>query len=203
VSFITGREMEAILSGDKIVLFIVFFIPGFISVKIWNQLIPGEKIDFSKSAFEVIAYSAINYAFFSWLIYLIHTDGFKGSHLTWYWILVVFVMFFMPIVWPFVFYKLYQSKWILRFIISPYKKPWDYIFSKRESYWVIVNLKDGTSIGGRYGESSFSSSAPSEEQIYLERVWEIDSEGKFVKPIEDSKGIIIMHGEISSIEFYK
>jgi len=195
--------MEGILSIDKIWLFIIFFIPGFISVKIWNQLIPGEKLDFSKSFFEVIAYSALNYAFFSWLIFLIHTNEFPHYYPSLYWICVVFIMFFMPIAWPLIFYKFYQFRLIKKYFVSPYQKPWDYIFSKRESYWIIVHLKDGSDFGGRYDVNSFASSAPSEEQIYLEKVWEIDADGIFVKPIENSQGVIIMREEISSIEFFK
>ena len=49
-------------------LFLIIFLPGFISLKIYDLLVPSAPRDFSKSFFEVIAYSALNYGFFSWLI---------------------------------------------------------------------------------------------------------------------------------------
>ncbi len=109
----------------------------------------------------------------------------------------------MPIGWPFILNRLYKTKIIAKYVISPYQKPWDFIFGKRESYWIIVHLKDGRNIGGKYGVNSFASSAPADEQIFLEEVWQLNSIGKFVKQINNSKGIIIMREEISSIEFIK
>ncbi|MBC8204638.1 hypothetical protein ISS30_01155 [bacterium] len=194
--------MDNILSIDKIELFLLFFVPGFISIKIWTLIVPSEKLDFSKSFFEVIAYSALNFAGLSWLIFLIHTNGFPVYHTFWYLVLVFFIIFVMPTIWPIIFFKAFQCKFVSKFIISPYQKPWDFVFSKRKIYWIIIHLKDGRNIGGKYGANSFASSAPAEEQIYLEKVWEIDSQGKFGEPIDRSGGIIIMREEISSVEFF-
>ena len=53
----------------------------------------------------------------------------------------------------------------------PIKMPWDFVFKQRQWYWVIVELKDGTKVGGKYAEHSFTSSYPAPEQIYLEEKW--------------------------------
>jgi len=108
-----------------------------------------------------------------------------------------------PILWPILFLKLSTWKPISKYIIHPIQKPWDYVFGKREAFWIIIHLKDRRKIGGKFGTSSFSSSYPSEEQIYLEEVWKLDENGKFIGPIERSKGIIILGKEILSIEFFK
>ena len=57
-----------IWEADKLVLFLIFFIPGFVSIKVYDLLIPGEQRDFSKSILEVIGYSALNYGALSWFI---------------------------------------------------------------------------------------------------------------------------------------
>jgi len=44
---------------------------------------------------------------------------------------------------------------IKKHIDHPIQKPWDYVFSKKKSFWVIVHLKDGRRIGGRFGTNSF------------------------------------------------
>ena len=45
-------------------LFLIFFIPGFITLKVYDLLIPGEPRDFSKSLFDAIAYSSLNFRIF-------------------------------------------------------------------------------------------------------------------------------------------
>ena len=71
------------------------------------------------------------------------------------------------------------------------------------SHWIIVHLKDGRKISGRYDTESFASSFPAEEQIYLQEVWILDDEGGFKEPVERTSGIIILKDEISLIEFFK
>ena len=55
-------------SVDKLILFLVFFTPGFVSLKVWDMHIPSERRDFSKSLLEVIGYSTMNLAVFIWPI---------------------------------------------------------------------------------------------------------------------------------------
>ena len=64
-------------------------------------------------------------------------------------------------------------------------------------------MKNGTRIGGRFDNNSFASSSPSKEQIYIEEVWNIDEDGKFIKPIERSKGFLILGEEILGLEFFQ
>lgn len=195
--------MESFFNVDKLMLFILFFIPGFISLKIWDIIVPGDRRDFTKSFFEVLAYSALNYAAFSWLIILIHSNNFPNQHFYWYIFFSVLLLFLIPVLWPIIFFNLLRIKLIAKYIISPFQKPWDYVFSKRESCWIIVHLKDERRIGGKYDTKSFSSSAPAEEQIYLEEVWTLDDNGNFLEQVQRSKGIIIMREDITAIEFFK
>jgi hypothetical protein len=80
--------------------------------------------------------------------------------------------------------------------VHPIRKPWDYVFGKREPFWVIVHLHNGQRIGGRFDVQSFASSDPADEQIYLEADWVLDEQGRFLRPVERSRGIIIMKDEI-------
>lgn len=188
---------------DKLSLFLIFFIPGFISIKIYDLLIPGEKRDFSKSLFEVIGFSAINFAALSWLIILIHSDNFINNYRLWYFVSLLIIIFVIPILWPIALLKILAWSPIAKRVIHPVLKPWDYVFGKKRVLWTIVHLKDGRRIGGKYDKGSFSSSFPAEEQIYLEEVWRLDKNGVFIKRIERSRGIIILGSEISSVEFFE
>jgi hypothetical protein len=69
--------------------------------------------------------------------------------------------------------------------------------------WVVVTLKSGGTVKGKYGLNSFASVYPSERQIYLEELWLKGENGGFGKKASRSKGVIISEDEIKYIEFYK
>jgi len=188
---------------NDFMLFLIFFIPGFISIKIYDLLIPSERRDFSVTFIEAIGYSAINFGLLSWLILIIHSNNFYSVHRTWYVIFLVVILFIFPALLPIIFKALLSWKPITKHVIHPIPKPWDYVFGKGESYWIIIHLKNGKMVGGVYDEQSFASSFPAEEQIYLEKVWKINEEGVFLEQIDRSEGIIVTRDEISSVEFFK
>ena len=188
---------------DKLQLFLMFVVPGFISIKIYDLIIPGERRDFSKAIVEAVAYSSINFALLSWLIAFISIGDFYTKHQIIYAILIIIIMFGFPVLWPILFIKITEWKPIASKIYHPIQKPWDWFFRKGEPCWVIVHLKDGRKIGGKYDENSFASSTPAEEQIYLEEIWRLDKKGAFIEPTERSKGMIIFKEQILSVEFFK
>lgn len=188
---------------DKMVLFLILFIPGFISLKIYDLLVSSERRNYSQSLFEVISYSAINFAALSWLIIFIHSDNFYTKYIEVYFLSIFVILFIAPILWPFLILKLLSWKLVAKLIVHPVRKPWDYVFSKKEPYWMIIHLKDGRKIGGKFDDKSFASSNPSEEQIYLEEVWKLEGDGTFSEMVERTKGIIILSDEILSVELFE
>ena len=185
---------------NKLVLFLAFVIPGFISIKIYDLLAPSNKIDSSKIIIDAIAYSSINYAFLSIPIYLVEQNKINQTHEHLYLIFYFFVLFISPILLALFWKWLRGRDFIQNNLPHPIAKPWDYIFSQRKSFWVKVTLKNGNVIGGKYSEKSFASSTPSKEQIYLEETWIINDKGGFERKKERSNGIIVMSDEISHIE---
>lgn len=187
---------------NKLALFLLFFIPGFISIKVYQLLIASEKIKFSDAIAEAVGFSSLNFAFFSWLIILIHKNKLYESYPFWYYLISFIIIFITPIIWPILYVYISRFKLFRKYLISPIKSAWDFYFDKRESCWVIINLKTNEKIGGIYSSKSFASSYPCKEQIYLEELWQIDSNGKFIRKNERSSGILISFEEIKSIEFY-
>lgn len=188
---------------DKLALFLVFFVPGFISIKVYDLIVPGERRDFSKSLFEAISYSALNFAALFGLIVLIQPRDFYRNHFILYWLSVAVILVGVPACWPFVFLRLSTWPLIAKHFVHPIRKPWDYVFGKREPFWMIVHLQNGQRIGGRFDTKSFASSDPADEQIFLEEVWVLDEIGRFVSQVERSRGIIIMNDEIRAVEFFE
>lgn len=189
-----------IWTTDKLPLFLVFIVPGFVSLKVWDLLVPGERRGLDNSLIDLVAYSALNFAALAWLI-----APLLGRQLSqtasYFAIAAVFLLF--PAMWPMLWKWLRTRKWVGRYTVHPLARPWDYVFSRRERAWVIVHMKDSSVIGGRFDAHSFASSWPAPEQIYLEELWELDAAGDFIKAINRSRGAIILGADIRAIEFFE
>lgn len=188
---------------EKIILFLAFFMPGFISIKVYELIVATKRHDFSNSVLEAIGYSVLNFTVLSWLIILISSPDFNKNRPILYFICIIIIFFIFPTIWPLLFIKASKLKIFKKYILRPVNMPWDDVFSKREAYWVIIHMKDGRKIGGKYGTLSGASAFPNQRQIYLETLWKIDDNNAFIKKIERSKGAIFFEDEISIIEFFK
>ena len=190
------------LTFDKILLITIFFVPGFIYLKAYRLLIAETKTDFSKDLYEALGYSFLNAIIFSYPIFIIHRDGLINNHPVSYFLILGLIVIVAPIIGAVIFQMLSKKKWYSRFLITPTKSSWDSFFSNRESYFVIITLKNGRKIGGKYGLKSYSSTYPNPKEIYIEEVWELNEKNGFIKKVEQTEGILITENEISTIEFF-
>ena len=180
----------------------VLVLPGFMSIKVYGLMIASEFRDYSKSLVEAVCYSVLNFVVFSWLILIISEDGFSNNHSLEFWASIALIFIIAPALWPFLFRWFSTFKLFKKNLLSLYKQPWDYVFNKKQSMWMVIKLKDGEIIRGKYSTSSYASSYPSERQIYLEEVWEESDGKKFGKKSNRTKGIIVSQDEIKYIKFY-
>lgn len=192
-----------IWNADKLALFLVFFLPGFISMKVYDLLVPGEKRDASKSLLEAVSYSTLNFAALFWLIAILQTGDFYHRHFVLYSLSVVAIMVVVPACWPFAFLALSAWRPVGKHFVHPIQKPWDFVFGKHEPFWIIVHLRNGQKVGGYFGDKSFASSNPANEQIYMEEVWLLNENGQFLRLVENSRGILIMNEDIRAVEFFE
>lgn len=192
-----------ILEKGKLVLFVLFIMPGFISMKIYKLFHPTADNDTSKIIIDVITYSCINYSFLFIPIYWIETNNIYTNHIIGYYVFYFFVLIIVPVFLPIGFLFLRRRNIIRQFIPHPTGRAWDYFFSQNQICWVLVTLKTGKRYGGLYGTKSFASSSPEPEQIYLEKHWSLDERNDFDHELTDTLGIIILTNEIESIEFIK
>lgn len=188
---------------ESLKLFIIFFVPGFIALKVFDLLNPNKPRDFSKSFYDAIVYSSINCALLIWPIYnRIFFKPYYIGHKCKYFAWLFFIIFIAPIIWSILWNWLINRRLLKKYFGHPAPMPWDFAFDQKSS-WVIVKLKSGKKIGGIFEKNSGASFYPEKEQIYLEQVWEIDENEGFIRPIERTGGILILGDEISTVEFYK
>jgi hypothetical protein len=181
-------------------LFLVFFVPGFLSLKVHGLLVPGERRDFSRAVFDAVAYSALNFGVLLPLIALMRSGSLPAF---WWYASTLMVLVACPIAWPFALVRFLQIPGVAKRVVNPIPRAWDCVFDGRESYWIIVHLKDQRRIGGLYSSKSFSSSSPAGPEIFLEQVWRLDEKGAFIEPVGSTKGILILGEEMLALEFFE
>jgi hypothetical protein len=190
-----------IFEESKLILFIAFVVPGFIAIKAYELLSPSQERDSSKQLIDAVSYSCLNYAVLIWPIYYLEAINLSKSHPNLYVLFYFGVLFVVPVLLVIGWRFLREFEWLQKFVPHPTQKPWDFVFSQRKVYWVTVTLKNGAKIAGMYGPNSFASSAPSDEQIYLEEQWILNDDGGFDRAVEQTSGVIVLSSEILSIEF--
>jgi len=203
---------------SKLQLFLLFVVPGFVSLKVWDLKFAGETRDFQKSFVDVVVYSVFNFFFFLALSVLLRLYGwdplpgldlpvyktyesFANLHRNRFYAFLALYALVVPMFWPILASQVRTSKLFTTFLPSPIKKPWDYFFSTRIPCWVIVHLASGERIAGTYEKKSFASSYPAPEQLYLEKVWILDENNNFTQAVKNSLGTLISGEHITYIEF--
>lgn len=186
---------------DKLVLFLTFVIPGFVSLKTYQLLVPGPSLNSGDQLIDALAYSSLNYAVL-WLPITWVASSQLSARAPWaYYGFFLLVFFVAPVLWVLAWRHLRTRRWIQKCLPHPTGKAWDFVFEQRKALWVKVVMENGTIIGGWYGPNSFSSSAPAEEQIFIEQTWLLGDDGAFLRPKKLTAGVLIRSQQISHIEF--
>ncbi len=179
----------------SLAFFILFVLPGFISLKVWTQIVPSPERPLKDVIGEVIAFGILNAAVVAPFLAVWKPQGPSTIYLS-----LVVGLVILPAIWPFALSWLVQVLQRLNIILIPARTAWDYVFALREPFFVIVHLKDGRRIGGYYGENSFAGLYPESGHIYLEEVWTLDAHGAFVEAVPDSKGIVLKPDDYHFLE---
>jgi hypothetical protein len=191
-----------IWKANELLLFIGFAIPGFVTLRTYSLLVPTESKDSTSQVMDAVAYSCVNYALLLAPIYWVDSVRLWESHPAIYVAFAVIVLLVAPIGWAFLYKWIRGTEFFRRRMPHPTAKPWDYVFGKNIPYWVMVKLRDGSKIAGRYDAESFASSAPAPHQLYLEEAWVVNDDGGFDRPRDQTAGIMILSDEMVTIEFF-
>lgn len=186
----------------KLTLFIAFVIPGFISLKFYELINANSHKESSKLLIDAVAFSCVNYGILFWAIALVQRTKLSSHSEFLYYAFYLFVLFIAPVLWAFVWTKIRKSAFIQKYAPHPTLRPWDYVFSQRNPYWMIVTLNNGEKLAGRYSFKSFASSDPANEQLYLEEQWLLNNDGGFERAVNSTSGVLITAHEILYIELF-
>lgn len=198
-----------VTSFEMVFYTLSFVVPGFILYSVIASIVPRKIEEKEMSLLRYLILSCVNYAVWSWLIYLLFKLDFFTQHpirsaLAW-----SLIIFLSPVILGLLFGKLSSIDWSRKLLshfgmvpIHPVPTAWDYIYSKTEPVWLLVTMKDGSKVAGFFGDKSFASSDASERDLYIQEIFRIVQDGPWQK-IPDNRGILIKSDEIKHVEFWK
>lgn len=178
-------------------------------------LIPGALIVYVRSLFltgrrQLHREATLTYVIISILYLALALPAFtllyNSTEVAWlHYVLWVLLILVIPLATGILIGAAHQHEWLgfirdlLRLkIVHPMPTAWDRMFGMQKPQWLVVRLKDGSSVLGYYGGNSFASSDPSERDVYIERVYLAGTEGRW-QPTKN--GILLQSSQIASIEF--
>ncbi len=179
----------------------LFLLPGYVIISIVNAFNPQSRFNESKYFLKCLLYSFVNLGVWGWVYSVVLNKTVPETSLQW--LLLAFVTlvgsallgFFIGLIKQ----KMHLSRLLnhLRILtIHPTQSAWDYLFSKQESYYVIVTMKDDKIVRGWFSDKSFASSDPDNHDLYIEQCY---GDGWSEDP--QSRGIYIPGDQIKYIEF--
>lgn len=192
------RELIQQLDWATLAFFALFALPGFISLQVWSLIVPTAERPLKELIPEAIGFGILNAVVGAPLIIAI-----APANIWTLYPLLLLTLIALPTAWPFIL------KWGLGklstadIILKQARNGWDAAFLKREPLFVIVHLKDGRRIGGYYGYNSFAGVYPASGHLYLETLWRLDEEGKFLDLLPDSRGIVLRPEDYHFIELLR
>ena len=193
---------------DALFYTLAFLVPGFVLYSTLSIFTPRKVEPTQLSFLRFLTFSCVNYGMWSWLIYLMLRAEFFTAHpvrtaIAWGAIIIVSPIALGVLVGYFS-QKESIRKALQRIGVDPIHvipTGWDYKFSKSKAAWVLVTLKDGSTVAGLFGSKSFASSEPGERDLYIQEVLKINPDGLWQR-IPRSAGILIRGDQIKHIEFW-
>ncbi|PSC06832.1 hypothetical protein SLNSH_00110 [Alsobacter soli] len=174
-------------------------LPGFISLKIYSLISPVGPRDLKDQVFEALLFGLLHLILLGPLFLLVDVTAFSRP-LQWAAILIFAVV--LPAIWPIIFRVALKRLARRQLVLMTSKNGWDDLFQRKERCFVLFHLKDGSKLGGYYGERSFAAVYPNSGHMYVEETWTLDTEGKFVDKVPDTKGFVIRPEDYSLIEVF-
>jgi len=198
--------VDLLTRGETIVAFLIFIVPGFISLRTYEVIRGGEPRKINESLIDVVIYSFATDVLWAALFYLGSIILPSQAQAVASVLALPIALIATPIVLAWAWWKLQRRLARSGAIADPTAKPWDKIFnrvvSEKRDVGLILTLPDGRKLGGRYVDPGFASSYPADEQLLVGETWKLNQEtGAFEARVVGTYGFLIDKKDVLTIEF--
>lgn len=198
--------MGEVLKPETLALFLFFIVPGFVAVRVYDLIVPSERRNFGESFVDLIAYSLLILTvwFLPFYALVSNRDSLKtGQYYGLFALGVVLVVVISPVVLAVAVYKLRTADFFRGRVVHPSPTGWDWFFGKKpRTAYILFHLKSGEVVGGFFGGKSAASSYPNTQQVYIEEVWNLSDDYKFLHKVDQTNGAIINKEDCNVIELF-
>lgn len=199
--------ITAIASKPEVLILLLFLLaPGFVFIRVIDTLHPGRRATMGHQIIDVVFWSVAILAvwFLPALLLFRFGPGLSyGLYPLLLFVLVVGGIFLTPMLLAYIFHRLELRGTLKNLGDTPSPTPSDWVFSHEagKHFCVRFHRKEGEDLGGYFGENSFATSSPKGQEIYVEQVWRLDEDGRFIEPVEETQGAIVNREDCTLIEF--
>ncbi len=194
-------------SLSAVLIAIAFLVPGFILSAILAMTFRRRPKSASEMTLQYLTFSCLNHGFWCWLVVLMIEGDWMNRFPLWSAGVVFLVLFLSPIAMGlaarFLATQAPVQRWLsaLGFNVQRFiPTSWDWRFQRIPPSWIIVRLKDGSTVYVYFGTQSFAGDDPEERDLFIECVFQHSLEAGW-QPVADSGGILIKADQIATIEF--
>lgn len=197
-----GQAVDLLTFGrEQIPWLLLLVLPGFISIRVFELLVPARSTSTGREALEALSYGAVNFGI--WLAPLLYGFDWLRARPIRFGLVMFAVLVVSPALLAIGARILLAWSVVARWVRSPVPTAWDHFFGLRRAAWMRLRLKSGQVVGGFYGDRSFASSDTAGRDLYLELAWRLDPQDlSFVEPAERSLGVLVSRDELEYIELF-
>lgn len=193
---------------SQVLILVAFFIPGFILVRVKRLSYPSAEESLQGMLLDSLTLSCIVHGLASPIWYWCYASGIPTRRPIVFGLVVFAILFAIPVLLGLLYSLVAASagaRWLRGFLNIPEPLPtaWDYYFRNRPGCWVRVILKSGQVIAGLFGPSSFASSFPQRQDLFLEKLLSLDEDGMVAGWADYSAGALVKMEEIERLEFFE
>jgi uncharacterized protein DUF6338 len=193
---------------SQILILVAFIIPGFVLVRVKRLSFPSAEESFQTTLLDSLALTCIVHGLASPAWYWCYVSGIPTKRPVVFGFVVFAILFGIPVLLGLIYSLLVASgsaRWLRGFlnIPEPLQTAWDYYFRQKPGCWVRVILKSGQVIAGLFGPSSFASSFPGKQDLYLEKLLSLDEDGMVTGWADYSAGALVKMEEVERLEFFE
>ena len=140
---------------QALVLLLFLLVPGFIFIRVFDNLLPGRRRSFAQQVIDILCWSFTILAL--WLFPALIVFGLSQRVSGWLFhlllsALILLGVFATPILLAYIFYRLELRGTLKNWGTRPTPTSWDWFFTNRKgNHYVRFHLKDGTQLGGYFG----------------------------------------------------
>lgn len=180
---------------SKLAIIALFALPGFISLRVWGLIVPTSERPLKDEIGEAISFGVLNAMICAPLFALLAPQRSIAIYG-----LAILTLVVLPALWPFFLCWGMDQLRAANLILVGSRSAWDDVFLRHDPYFVIVHLKDGGRAGGFYGSKSFAGLHPISGHLYLEELWYLDKNGKFINKVPGTRGLILRPDDYKYVE---